>query len=343
MSVENPTAAEATPTPAVEVPKDSEGYANWRLTGKLPDPKPVVVIADGEAENPESDAAGSADEKGVPASEAGKEKNAGQQQPRSTAASRLNEILGDLKSAGLSPAELKTFKRERQQAPPVIVAPEPPVKLPDRPIRPKYEDFDSDNVAYEAAMDKHEEALAEWKANQAIERFKKTEADKATRQQLTTKLAEAKTRYGDEAQSIITSTTGQIVGDANIPIELKRIINSSPVLVDLMFVMGQKPEDLTEFINTAKTDPDAAMRRVVLLERLVMEELTAKPVKGAKEVVEDPAVPGSKKLKAFEPPEEIGGNKGVPLDEVAEAGKTNDFAKYRRVANSRDIARAKGL
>lgn len=348
MSVENIQAAEVVPTPAVEVPKGSADYANWRLTGKLPDAKPVETpIADGDAELSNSDTAEEAGEKGAPAPEAGKEtKNPGKPQPRSTAASRLNELLADLKTAGLSPAELKTFKRETQKpATPIILLPEPPVKQLEKPARPKYADFDGDNDAYETSMEQYEEQLTEWKASEAIEKYKKTEVDKATRNELTTKLAEAQTRYGEEAQTIITTTTGAIVGDAHIPAMLKGMLNESPVLVDLMFVMGQKPEELAAFIAEAKSNPGAAMRKVVLLEKLVLEELAKKPGKAAAddEVVEV-VVPGSKKFtKTPEPPEEIGGNKGAVPDEVAEAGKNGDFAKYRRVANVRDLARMKGL
>jgi hypothetical protein len=337
--------ADAAPSQAVEVPKNSEDYAKWRLTGALPE-KPQKAPADGDAKPSDSDAAGKADEKGAPASEAGKETKGKEQQPRSTAATRLNEILADLKTAGLSPAELKTFKREHQKPLPVIAAPEKPVEPVERPKRPKYEDFEGDNEAYEAAMDKHEESLAEWKAEQAIERFKKNESDKATRNELTSKLAEAKTRYGEEAQSVITTTVGQIVGDAKISMEIKRIINESPVLVDLMFVMGQKAEDLADFINTAQVDPGAAIRKVILLERLVMEELTKKkPAKadGDEEELEVVATTLKKLTKAPPPPEELGGHKGGLPDEVAEAGKDGDFARFRRTANSRDLARAKGL
>jgi hypothetical protein len=354
----NNQAAQETTSPAVELPveppKGSDDYAKWRLTGEMPVAPKADAKADAKDADSEPEGDKSKGEKGAPDSETGKEtKEQKQVKTRSTAQSRLEEVLGILKEEDLTPAKLRALKTEvtelraklgRTEAQETT---EQPAKPPERPKRPKYADFEGNEEAYEAAMDKHEEELAAWKADQAIERYKKEQADTSTRNELTEKLSEAETRYGEEAQQIITSTVGQIVGDSKIPAAVKGIINGSPVLVDLMYVMGQNPDDLADFIKTARTDPGEAIRRAVVLERLVMEELSGRNGKKAKgedtQTVEKPAISSKKFTKAPPPPEEIGGNKGAAPDEVAEAGKTGDFSAFRRAANIRDLARAKGM
>jgi hypothetical protein len=351
----NQAGQEATSTPAAEAPikvPTGNDYAEWRKTGKLPEASKAPAKADAQDADSESTDDKSKDEKGSPDSETGKDKEPKQAKTRSTAQTRLEEVLGILKEEDLTPAKLKALKAEvtdlrtKLGRTTASETPEQPVKPPERPKRPKYADFEGNEEAYEAAMDKHEEDLAEWKANQAIERYKRDQADASTRKELTEKLAEAEKRYGEEAQDIITSTVGKIVGDAKIPVEIKGIINGSPVLVDLMYVMGQNPEDLAEFIQLARTDPGEAIRKAVILERLVMEELVGKNGKKDKDdanAEEKPAVNSKKLTKTPPPPEELGGSKGAPADEVAEAGKAGNFAAFRRSANIRDLARAKGM
>ena len=99
-----------------EVPRDGAAYATWRQTGKLPEAKPAQPK--GESAPPkESSAEGQeSKEKSAPVSETGNKDQEKQKPPRDNAAARLNELLEDIKRAGFTPAELKTFKREAQKA-----------------------------------------------------------------------------------------------------------------------------------------------------------------------------------------------------------------------------------
>jgi hypothetical protein len=350
MSVVNNGSAEVVTTQAENVPvvpKNPNDYAKWRLTGKMPDP-PNGSAAEGvTSENSELDSNGS-DENGALASEARNE-NKAKGKVRSTAASRLEEVLGILKDEDLTPAKLKALKAEvielRAKIQSVSQNPvqtaETTEKPPEKPKRPKYIDFDGDEQAYEQAMEAYEENLTSYKAQEAIEKFKKSELDKAERAELTAKMNEARSRYGDEAQGIITNTVALIVDDARIPIGVKTIINQSPVLTDLMYVMGQDPTDLDDFIKDARSDPGRAVRRVVLLERLVQEELK-KRSNATTIVTEGAENPKPKSKMQIEPPEEVGGNKGSLPDPVQSAANSNDFARFRREANTRDLARMRG-
>jgi hypothetical protein len=355
----NNVAVEATPSAAVEIPKDEKAYAEWRQTGKLPEAKAKPAKDDSDSASG-SDAGDKPGQKSAPAPEAGKETQE-KTKTRSNAQIRLDELLEDLKSAGLSPSELKTFKREAVKTEQARETPEPTVKLPERPRRPKRADFydkDDPDEAYEAAMDTYEEEVRKFDRQEAVAEFQRLQAEENTTKELTAKLATAKKRYGDEAGSTIISTVGKILGDNKIPGAIKAIINDSPVLVDLLHVIGSKPADLQEFIDLAHSSPGQAIRKAILLERLVMEELEKGTGKGEKaepekEETGDEETPerddkgkfvSPKKItKAPPPPEEVGGSKGAPPDEVEAAAKAKDFASFRSAANRRDLARAKGM
>src|SRR3972149_1206515 len=108
---ENTQTAQVGTSAAVEVPKNPEDYANWRVSGKLPE-QPAAANgnekpAEGEANTPGSDSEGKkpTGQKGAPVSETGKETK----EPiksRSTAQARLEEVLGILKEEDLTPAKL---------------------------------------------------------------------------------------------------------------------------------------------------------------------------------------------------------------------------------------------
>jgi SepF-like predicted cell division protein (DUF552 family) len=349
---EKQDAAQVGTSEAVEVPKESEAYANWRLTGKIPEGK---ADAQGAAKNSESDAGDKPGQKSAPASETGKETIEPKQKTQSKAEKRLNEVLGVLKEEDLTPATLKALKAEvvdlrqklgRTEGRAIQELTEKPL---ERPKRPKYQDFEGDEVAYETALEQYEDGLAGFKANEAIEKYKRDEADKATRDGLTEKLAEAKTRYGDEAQAVITKTVAEIVGDAKIPAAVKAIINESPVLVDLMYVMGETPEDLSEFIEMARTDPGAAIRKAILLERLVVEELSKNNGKKStktesSEQAEDKgkSAKGSKNENPPPPPEELGSSRGALPNPAEEAARAGDVSRYMREKNREQLARMRG-
>src|SRR6516225_5004971 len=104
--------SEATPEPSTGTtltpPSDAEGYSKWRLTGEVPGgkhkPKKEASAASESAEAESSGASTSEDqaEESETAPEAGKTR---QEHRKGSAESRLNQILADLKRAGLSPSE----------------------------------------------------------------------------------------------------------------------------------------------------------------------------------------------------------------------------------------------
>lgn len=350
-------APESSPA-VIDIPRDPAGYAKWRQTGEVPAAKPKAestpakeTPADGE--QPEENSA--------PASETGKPTQ--EKKPRGdNAAARLNELLEDLRKAGMTPAELKTFKREakaEQKAEPANQqAAEHTEKPAERkpPVKPKQEDFKTYDE-YDAAKDKYYEDVADFKAAKALDDYRQEQQRNAANQSVHEKMTEAKGRYGDEAVGIISATARAFTGDQQIPATVTSLLDSSAVWTDLLYALGSKPAELASFIQLAKSDPMTAVRKIAVMEDLVKQELTkgGKKAQAASEETDDGAsaardesgkfkktTPEKQESNAPPPPKELSGRGTPPADEVQRAVKDGDFASYKRAQNARDLARRRG-
>lgn len=348
-------------SPAV-VPTDPEAYARWRQTGELSAPgKPK------EDSTPSHDPSAAAEEAArntAPASEAGPSKQEPPRaaKPRSDAASRLTELLEDLKNAGLTPAELKTFRKSAAVEPPAAEtkSARPATEQtaePKAPAKPQIGDFD-DYAKYEKALEDWHEAMADYRVEKKLREYEAQRAQEASQRETQQKLDQAKQRYGVEAETTIRSAAKEILNDPAIVPPIKALISDSPVIADLMYVLGTgtKGDTLEDFVALSKSDPGAAIRKLVLLEHLVSQELTHQPVKAAEKpaAVSEPArgedgkfvasgkPPAKPVTQAPPPPKEAGGAAAAPPDEVESAAKTGDFRTFRSAANRRDLAQRQG-
>jgi hypothetical protein len=351
--IERPSPSESSASPGAEsfeVPKDPAARLEWRKTGKLPEKN--------NTPKKEASAPSTNSETNAPASEAGSDLQ--ERKQRSNAETRLTELLGDLKRAGLSPAELKTFKREvaaaaAEQTPnDATPKPEHTAKPADAPKAPEYgkpkpklDDFDS--------IEEYTEAFSEWNADKRD--FDKSVRDQQETQQkeLSTKLEAARERYGAETDAHLQAAARSIFNDAAIPSAVKAIVNDSPVLVDLLYTLGSKSGELEAFIALAKAKPGEAIRKAVLMERLIADEL-GKP--GASAETESDAAaaaanrdesgkfvsekPAKRVTQTPAPPREASGRAAAPPDALDAAAKNGDFRSYREHANRRDLNRFKG-
>lgn len=362
--METPTQdVHAESSPAFEVPRDGKAYAEWRLTGKLPESKPAQSK---EASTPSSSESGEKPgEKAAPASEAGKHNQEKGGKPRSNAETRLNELLEDLKRAGLSPGELKTFKREaqhqttqqqQQSAEAAKTASEQTAKPAGElkpPEKPKQEDFKT-YAEYDAARDKYFEDFADYKAAKKLEDFRAEQRQQAAQASVHQKMVEAKGRYGDEGIGVIRETAKAFTADQQIPQAVKALIDQSPVWSDILYAIGSKPDELQGFIALAKSDPIGAIRKAVLIEQLVKDELAKGGGKAAEDETEgakrddsgkfvsSKKAPEKKESDAPPPPREVSGRGTPPPDEVERAVKDGDARAYFRAQNARDLARRRG-
>lgn len=338
-----PAVSSPATTAPMEVPKGDSAYAKWRMTGELPEPQaesaPAPETHPAEGEKPEA--------KIAPVSEAGNK----QEPRRSNADTRLNDILDDLREAGLTPKALKTFKNDYQRSqtePTNKPAPEQtakPVIDPKAPVKPKQEDFEGKPWAeYDAARDKYFEELADYKATKAIEGDRQRRAAETQQRDLQEKVTAAEKRYGETAKTTIDSTAKTIFNDAALSPLVKGMVNDSPVLVDLLYALGSKGDDLADFVSSAKSNPTSAVRKLVLIEKLVIEELAKGGMKAETDRTEDGKfkAPEKKTTTAPPPPTEVSGQRGAPPDEVEAAVKTNDFRTFRTAQNRSDLQRLKG-
>jgi hypothetical protein len=195
--------------------------------------------------------------------------------------------------------------------------------------------------------------MADYRAEQKFRNLQADQAKQAATREMQAKLTEATKRYGAEAGSTIQTTVKTIFGDQAIPGVVKAMMDQSSVFVDLAYVIGSKPEEFAQFVELAKSNPGAAIRKLVLTERLVMEELakggTAKAAedggnadevpRGSDGKFQSPKTPEKKTTQATEPPEEVSGRSSTPPDELAAAANANDFTRFRNAANARDLAK----
>lgn len=345
--------AESSPADVIEVPRDSEAYAQWRLTGKFPEAAATTTPKPDSTTGKTSDSATG----GKTQTESG---TATVQQGKKTAApssednaeTRVKELLADLKAAGLTPAELKTFKKQAtaaETAKPVEPAkPDVQVKAAEAPVKPKIENFETYEL-FEAAVDKWHEDVADFRVDQKLlARDAKTRLDTQARA-TTDKLNAASVRYGEGAKETITDAAAKIFNDPKIPPPVKALLDDSPVIADLLYTLGAKAGELTEFIELARTNPGQALRKAVLMEHLIREELAAGDKKPAAAVESGRAsdgkftAPAKKISDAPAPPREAGGRSGVVPDPVERAVANDDFTTFKNEANRRDLARHKGL
>lgn len=356
MDANNGNTAVAEPSPATaapaapEVPTGAAEYTNWRMTGKLPETPGAEAKPKTEAAAPSKKSSAAPDaETHAPAPEA---ESTQERKPRDNAATRLNELLADLKRAGLSPAELKSFKREAQAAQTEQPKPEHTAKPaetkadPAAPVRPEQKDYDAWEK-FEAARDKYHDDVAEYRAQKAVNDYQARQQQQSAQQQMTAKFAEAKQRYGDEAETTIVSAAQSLAGDAQIPMAVKAMFEQSDVMTDLLYVMGAKPAEFEEFLALARSNPAAAIRKMVLTESLVSAELakTAKPAAAGADSKRDETgkfSPAKKVTEAPPPPREASGRSAPPADEAQVAAGAGDFTRFKNAANRRDLARRTG-
>lgn len=344
------TAPSAEQTPAAPSPAPNsqetlnslspEQRTEWRKSGTLPSK---------EAPAPSKEPSAVEKTETAPASEAGH-----QERPkRDNAETRLKELLADLKTAGLSPAELKTFKREAQKAETKAEPSPAPQKVEapknEAPVKPQWKDFASQEDGwekYEAAKDKWVEDFTEYKRKEAIADFQRQTQEEYQRQKLSQELSQGRTKYQNYDQ--ITTPVIEALQAEGMSKEITEVIGRSPVFVDLLYVIGENEAGRDEFLALAKSDPWAAVRKAVIMEQLITEELAkARDGKKAEDTPRDDkgkflsSTPEKKVTSAPKPPSEVGGTAAAPGDAVEEAIKKRDFSAYKAEQNRREIAARK--
>lgn len=214
----------------------------------------------------------------------------------------------------------------------------------------KYEDgVDAWAAAREdfSARQRHKEI------DKAIAADRQRQAVEAASKDLATKRAEAEQRYGKDEYAQRVKPAVVALSDETIPFPVRALINDSPVFADLLYVLGEG-EALKDLVATAKTNPAAALRKIVLTEQLVQAEL-AKGNGGKTEAGEKStdgkardesgkfvssdksaaAASDDKKPRAPAPVADVGGRGVAPGDALQEAAKAGNFRNFEAEMNRR--------
>lgn len=337
-------------TKTFEIPKSGDAYTDWRLTGKAPEAKPKAASTPAKETPAEGDK--TPEGKTAPASETGtKTQEHKEQKTKSAAQTRLDEILADLKTSGLTPAELKTYRKtgnlpqDKTAAPAQgteqTVNPASDLKPPAKPDPTKFKTYEE----LEAAQAKYIEDLVAYSSKKAIADHQAEQRKKEALKVINEKLEDARKRYTD-ADSVIFPTNTAIFNDQGVSPAVKAIVGDSPVFVHLLYALGPERD---AFVQLAKTNPSAAIRRAIVMEQLVTAEL-GKGDKAA-ETTESTArgedgkflkPPEKQVTKAPPPPKEVSGRGSPPPDEVDGAVKANDFRAFREAQNRKALNKHKG-
>jgi hypothetical protein len=354
---------------AVTIPTDSREYAEWRATGKLPEPKKAPEEKTGESKNEESATSDAPKEeksegkkpKTESAAETGKETE--QESHKKGAEARIRQLLAkikELESKSETPKPDKTEKAESSPAKDEEKKDTPkdqPKDKTEKTKRPKLEDFENWDDWQKADSDWVQEqidAKAKKLAEEALTEWESKQTKREQQRELQKKIDSARERYPDLDEGFVPAVEA-IFDDKSIAPVIKAAIQESDVDIDLLYVMGKDADDLADFVATAKTKPREALRRVFEVERLVKEEL-AKGKAGKTEVVrgsdgkftsnEANEPPAKTKTKAPPPGYEPSGRVSPPgdVDEAAlkalESGDVHAFRRFREDRNSRDLGKS---
>jgi hypothetical protein len=250
---------------------------------------------------------------------------------------RFNELLEDnkalkrrLESLERGAPEKRDSKQESQPA--------PDAKVPS--LKAYLEQFfakpENRGKAYEDAVESWHESRLAAQSKQLEAEIRQRLADEASQRDLNSRVEDAKKRYPDW-QERIAPAVKTIIEDKAIPVPVTGIINDSPVFVDLMYVLAE-PSALADLIQTAKTNPAAAIRKIVLTEQLVMEELK----KAAKTEEVKPSEEKDKapepKPRAPKPPAEVGGRNAATEDAATAAARSGNFSAFEAEQNRKYAA-----
>jgi len=346
MENETVVAAPSAEQPSLEIPRSgTPEYADWRITGKLPEkksePKPAETASADAAKEQTTEPAGAEPAK--------------QQETRRKpdAEHRIKQLTDELKQVRTELDEVRRPKPTQAEPSPA----RPQVEQPTRP-KPTLETKNDDGILKYGTYEDYIEDLADWKAEQRWVANQREQAARQQAAQLQSKVDDARARYGDQFDGVLAPTVNRIqskadaatgltsYGDQPVSTAVKAMLNDSDVLPDLIFTLGSDAEGLASFLKMA---PGKQIRYIAALEAGIQAELS-KPARQPDgkfaAQTEPPAKRGPE--SAPEPPIEIGHRGGGSMDEsqralqAAERGDVNAFRSWKQAEDRKALARRRG-
>ena len=337
---------QAAPSPAavaeapIEIPRSGTSeYAEWRVSGELPEkPKPS------EAAAPPDDAADSA-------------ATTTQEKPskrRPDVEARFKEYTARIDKLERELNEARQPKTEKPaESSPAKTQPE---TYSDwrKEFKPSQwvEKYGKDNP--EASYEDATAAMADYLGD-VRDQFRSIETQRETQKKsFMTQVEESRKRYGDSFDQTVAPTAQTIQADKAISPVVKQMLTESEHLPDLLFTLGGDSEAFKSFLETAKTSPGKAIRYIAKLEAGIADELAGKGSEASSErndkgqftAKETPVKRGPE--SAPDPPIELGSRGTGTLSEsdralkAAEAGDPKAMRAWMEAENRKDLARRKG-
>jgi hypothetical protein len=281
---------------------------------------------------------------------------------------RINELLDELKTVRRERDDLKSGKTSDTRESKPASQPAAEAKIP--PLKQFLKEYfakpDNKGKEYEDGVDAWQTLRDAEASKQLEQRIRQQIAAEAVQRDVANRVTEAKKLYPDFDQRIGPAVNA-IKDDAQIPFAVKTVIDQSPVFEHLLYVLGE-PATLKDIIATAKSNPGAALRKILLTEQLVVAELakakgkgkTGEEAKGDEGKGEDGKektgergrdesgkftsdkkddAASETKPRAPKPPSEVGGRGTASEDGLRTAAAANDFGAFEKEQNRRVAAR----
>lgn len=317
-----------------------EEYETYMQTGNLPGAPKKEASATSKKQTSDTD--DESEEKSAPASEAGKpdkQETTGKAEARNA---ELQKTLDEFRELGLKPSEVKEYlasKKGETSKPETTVNPplqtKTDLKPPEKPTRPRYSDYDSDDE-YEEAMDKYEtdkEKYDDFMFQYRAQKQEQERAEKELAQTLKKEVGRAGERYGKDASAAIAKSMQTVLTTPGVDANVIKAIDESPVMIDLLYTIGHDEEVFNEFIEAAKGHPTHALRLLTRFEDEIVKTLSGSNGGSEDESDEEPpeTIP-----KTPPPPDEVGGTKGPLPDKVKNAVASGNVSAYIEEMNRKE-------
>lgn len=320
-----------------EIPASgTDGYAEWRMTGRLPEPEPEPKQPEKQAESASAKKQNEEPEDSADSAAKPQQERKSKRRPDIEArfhqyTERIDRLERELANAQNPQTKADSSPANAQQA-----------------AKPTVNDVDPNGNPRFSTYEEYVEALADWKAN---ERYQLAEQQARIREQsnrLQSQVEDARKRYGDAFDGVLAPTVSRIVNDPSISQTVKAMLNDSETLPDVIYTLGSDAETLRKFLSM----PEGKQLRYIAAVEAGIEEnrgnSTARNEKGqfSESKKEAPAKRGPE--SAPEPPIEIGHRGTSSMDESERSlqsmqrGDANAFRAWKQAEDRKALARRRG-
>ncbi|MFC5861086.1 hypothetical protein ACFPT7_02145 [Acidicapsa dinghuensis] len=206
--------------------------------------------------------------------------------------------------------------------------------LETRP-KPKFEDKGADGKPLYGNYEEFQEAVTDWRVEQKLAAREREQQAKQVSEALQGRLEEARGRYADY-DSVAKPLFTELM-KPDISREVISVLDQSPVLADLLYVIGGTEASKADFLDACRNNPGKALRVALLAEQEIAKEL-GKGKTATKPEGDGKATPAEQKPRAPKPPTEVGGRGAPGEDALISAAKAGNFRDFDAEMTRRALA-----